>query len=380
MMPRVFLLLFLLVVLLVWHPPVFSQTTGFHGQLSGWITGSEDQGPVSQTGFRYIPELFVEHPFTNALTFDVELSADIYGAFSVHDAKSNETDSDVKAYRVWGRLAGDQFEVRTGLQKLNFGSATLFRPLRWFDRIDPRDPLKLTKGVYGLLSRIYFQNNVNIWLWGLYGNNDVKGQEIAPTKKNRPEFGGRLQAPVYTGELGVTFHHRQADFTRLSSALGTVSRDSSVDESRLGLDGKWDIGVGAWFEGAVTRYQTETSHLKYQQALTLGMDYTFGIGNGLNTVGEYYIAGTGSRLFDKGDSSEFLGLSVNYPTGLTDTVSAIVYYDTDKKDWYRTLTWQRLFNDWSVYLIGFWNPGSSFVDGSAGFSGKGFRLLVVFNH
>jgi len=54
------------------------------------------------------------------------------------------------------------------LQKINFGSATLFRLLMWFDRIDPRDPLKLTDGVYGLLLRYYFHNNTNIWLWGLY--------------------------------------------------------------------------------------------------------------------------------------------------------------------------------------------------------------------
>ena len=68
------------------------------------------------------------------------------------------------------RYSSDQFELRLGLQKINFGSASMLRPLMWFDQMDPRDPLHLTDGVWGLLARYYFLNNANIWLWGLYGN------------------------------------------------------------------------------------------------------------------------------------------------------------------------------------------------------------------
>jgi len=56
---------------------------------------------------------------------------------------------------MWIRLSTKQFELRAGLQKINFGSATLLRPLMWFDKIDPRDPLQLTDGVYALLARYY---------------------------------------------------------------------------------------------------------------------------------------------------------------------------------------------------------------------------------
>ncbi|GAI27146.1 unnamed protein product, partial [marine sediment metagenome] len=58
----------------------------------------------------------------------------------------------------------------------------------WFDRIDPRDPLQLTDGVYGLLLRQYFLNNANIWVWGLYGNDDLRGWEYLPSEAKSVEF------------------------------------------------------------------------------------------------------------------------------------------------------------------------------------------------
>ena len=35
-----------------------------------------------------------------------------------------------------------------------------------------------TNGVNALLGRYYFNNNANIWLWGLYGNEDPRGFDI----------------------------------------------------------------------------------------------------------------------------------------------------------------------------------------------------------
>ncbi|MDR1585772.1 MAG: hypothetical protein LBS07_06360, partial [Prevotellaceae bacterium] len=104
-------------------------------------------------------------------------------------------------------------EVRLGLQKINFGSAQLFRPLMWFDAIDPRDPLQMTDGVWGGLFRYYFQNNANFWLWTLYGNDEVKGWETAPSAQSLPEIGGRVQLPLKQGEVALSYHLREADFS-----------------------------------------------------------------------------------------------------------------------------------------------------------------------
>ena len=79
-----------------------------------------------------------------------EISLNSFGSGMIHAFDDIDTDGTLKPYRMWLRLSTSQLEIRAGLQKINFGSAALLRPLMWFDRIDPRDPLQLTDGVYGL--------------------------------------------------------------------------------------------------------------------------------------------------------------------------------------------------------------------------------------
>ena len=373
-----------LIFFLLWQNAAFSQSAALRGQLSGWLIANDQDPLISQIGIQYIPELTVEHEIGSQFMIDAEASARIYGTIDFNDERSTDTEGELKVYRLWGRFSSNQFESRLGLQKINFGSATLFRPLRWFDRIDPRDPLQITEGVYALLLRYYFQNNANIWLWGLYGNDDPKGREIAPTADNTVEFGGRVQVPLYTGEVALSYHHRQADFSQLSILVADEVGDDSVGEDRLGLDGKWDVGVGIWFEGAIVRHQTDIPGLKYQRALTVGIDYTFGIGNGLNVLGEHNITDFSDSAFGSGEGGHISGLSANYPLGLIDKLSTIVSYDWDNNDWYRTLTWQRQYDNWNFFAIGFWNPDEFMlapdVDRDNNFSGKGVQLMVVFNH
>jgi hypothetical protein len=363
---------------------LFSQTVNLNGQITGWVTSNPERSYVSQIGLRYIPDLFVEKTLTDHLFFDADLSLDMYTSADIHNWEITQSSNKFSAYRLWVRVSTDRLETRLGLQKINFGSAVLFRPLQWFDRIDPRDPLKITDGVYGLLLRYYFQNNTNIWFWGLYGNDETKGLEIAPTTKNGVEFGARVQMPVLTGEAGVTYHHRQADFSQLALRIPDSTASSSVPENRLGLDGKWDVGVGVWVEGALIHHQTDIRGLKYQRALALGIDYTFDVGNGLTTIGEHFISTLADKAFGRGEENSFSGLSVNYPMGLVDNISAIIFYDWDNKDWYRTFTWQRIYDNWSFFLLAFWNPEELLLnqiqDGNNNFSGKGFHVMVVFNH
>jgi hypothetical protein len=363
---------------------LYPQSASFMGQATGWVTSNPKRSVVSQIGLRYIPDLLIEKSLSDQLYLDANLSLDMYTSADVHNWDIAQTENKFSAYRVWVRLSTDRLETRLGLQKINFGSAVLFRPLQWFDRIDPRDPLIITEGVRGLLLRYYFQNNTNIWLWGLYGNDETKGLEIAPTTKDNVEFGGRLQVPVFTGEMGVTYHHRRADFSQLAIPYADTTLSSSVPENRLGLDGKWDVGVGAWFELALIKHQTEAQGLKYQRALTLGLDYTFDVGNGLVVIGEHFISEFSSKAFGRGEGNSFTGSSINYPVGIVDNVSAIVFYDWENKDWYRTFTWQRLYDNWSFYLIGFWNPDEILLsqnqNGNNNFTGAGFQVMVVFNH
>jgi hypothetical protein len=360
-----------------------SQTEEFHGQASAWVLGNPGNSPATQVGLRYIPDFLAERPLGGGLDANMELSLNAFGTAKYTKNQPASYESDVKLYRAWFRISTDRFETRIGLQKINFGSALLFRPLMWFDRIDPRDPLQLTAGVYALLARYTFQENANIWLWGLYGNNDTKGWEVSPTEKKTIEYGGRVQSPLWTGEIGITYHHRRIG---LSPPLvpGFSTPNLNFPEERLGLDGKWDIGIGAWFEAALIHEETALPVMKYQRQWTVGGDYTFAVGNGLYVATEYFGMENPPEPFASADGLGFSGLSVSYPVGILDQVSAIVYRDWRNEQWYRIVNWQRKYDNWSLYLLGFWNPETIQIyraqGGSNAFAGKGVQIIIVFNH
>ena len=345
---------------------------------------------MSQAGLRYIPELSIGGKIDSGLAADLDLSFNSYAVGSFAKSQHAECEGKVKPYRAWIRISSNTFEVRAGLQKMNFGSGTLFRPLMWFDRVDPRDPLQLTDGVYGLLARYYFLDNANIWLWGLYGNDETKGWEVVPTREKSVEYGGRVQTPLWTGELGATYHHREADFTSVPGFPNTAM-ETHVPEDRFALDGKWDIGIGAWFEAALIHDQTDFPGLEYQRQWTLGADYTFDIGNGLTALTEYFRSEHPDMPFASASGLGFSALSLNYPLGLVDRIACILYRDWSNREWYRLITWQRTYDNWMVYLLGFWNPkniqlyrtqapNTSGQTGSNSFAGTGVQLMIVFNH
>ena len=354
-----------------------------HGQASAWVTGTPAHPSLSQFGIRYIPDLLVDRSIDSGWSVSAEFALNAWGSSPYREGESAAYDGTVKLYRGWARIASENFEVRIGLQKITFGSALLFRPLMWFDQIDPRDPLQLTNGVYGVLARYYLLDNINVWLWGLYGNNETKGWETFATEQRTVEYGGRVQTPLWTGEIGVTYHHRRADLSALTLQR-MIRGPGSVPENRLAFDGKWDIGIGAWFEAALIHDETEIPGLNYQRQGTIGADYTFAVGNGLYVATEYFRNDNPPEPFASASGLEFSGLSMSYPLGILDQLSAIVYRDWSNHEWYRIVTWQRKYDNWSIYLLGYWNPSSLQVFRTAGgtnaFAGTGLQLTAVFNH
>ncbi|MDM8544302.1 hypothetical protein QUF90_24775 [Desulfococcaceae bacterium HSG9] len=361
---------------------VFAQPANLSGQLSAYAGVDPDSSFEIRTGILYIPTLSAEKSLTDDEIIDVEASLNAYGTLET-DFDDAETDAEIKPYRLWTRFSSSQFEVRLGLQKINFGSATLMRPLMWFDRIDARDPLGLTEGVYALLARYYFLNNANIWGWGLYGNDDTKGWESYPSDENTLEYGSRIQVPLLNGEIAATFHHRKVDLKDQSPETPLSSSDV-VSEQRYALDGKWDAGIGLWFESVVVCQDVDIPDQRYQLLTDLGFDYTFDLGNGLNMIGEHFMREYSENLFEAAKHDSISAVSVNYPLGLVDNLTAIVNYDWDNHDWYRYINWQRMFDDWSIYFSGFWNPEQNRVAndriGDEQFSGTGVRVIIVFNH
>jgi hypothetical protein len=359
------------------------QTCSLHGQASAWIMSDPDNSPVSQTGIRYIPEGSLALPIDSGFVTDIDLSLNSYGTAVFAKHRYTEYQGKVKPYRVIMRISTSRFELRAGLQKINFGPATLFRPLMWFDRVDPRDPLQLTDGVYALLGRYYFPDNTNIWLWGLYGNDEIKGWEFVPTSKKSLEYGGRVQTPLASGEFGASYHRRQVNLNKLTG-FPNVVKENGVPEDRFALDGKWDIGIGAWFEAVLTHTHTAFSAMQYHRQWTVGADYTFNIGNGLTALAEFFRSENPDNVFSSANGLGFSGLSLNYPLNLLDRLSCILYRDWTNRDWYRLFTWQRLYDNWIIYLLGFWNPQKINLYQNYGnrspFTGTGIQFMIVFNH
>ena len=190
----------------------------------------------------------------------------------------------------------------------------------------------------------------------LMGNNETKGWEVIPSNGKIPEFGGRMQFPVPLGEAAISYHHRTANLTGIISPAN-IQGSPNYPEDRLGLDGKWDLGVGFWAEYALIHSTLDTAYFQpWTKLFTLGMDYTFSIGNGLNVATEFFRYSSANEVFETGINKTFSLLSANYPLGTINSIACIAYYDWTDKSWYRFINLQRQSDDWTFYLFLFWNP------------------------
>ncbi len=372
-------------IFMVLSTAVHGQKAGieFENQLSTWL-GMNFPGEVKwQSGIRYIPTL---SPWVSAGSngkFDAEVSVNTFGSVHLTGMNYDSAGFSFKPYRLWLRYSTSHLEIRAGLQKINFGSSTILRPLMWFDRMDFRDPLMLTDGVYALLGRYYFSNNANIWLWGLYGNDETKGWEAMPSFGDIPEYGGRIQLPVPKGEFAFSYHHRDADYSALAFQIPGLT-DTRYNEQLFAADGKWDIGPGVWFELAGKLNEKEnpfTTH--WESYLSLGMDYTFGIGKGLNVSTEFFRYENHPEENETKAKRNISTLSLGYPLGLSHNISGMLYYNWDTHDLYRFINLQMKYDYLTLYLMTFWNPDDAVLysssEGGNSFAGKGFQLMLVFD-
>jgi hypothetical protein len=375
---------------LAW-PAILSQalsgqglSTRFDNQLSTWTSLNFSDPVQYQAGGRYIPGFSISQNMKKDRKIDAELSVNTFAGFFFKGDKPDGLEKDFKPYRAWIRYATPRLEIRAGLQKINFGSASILRPLMWFDKMDSRDPLQLTDGVYSLLGRYYFQNNANIWIWALYGNKNAKGWEIAATKEQSPELGGRFQFPVPGGEAAISFHRRMADYKAFIPPVPDPG-DTFFPEEKIALDGKLDLGPGLSFEFVLKHNDPDTRIvMEWETQMNIGLDYTFGMGNGINLATEYFRYGTRTGWKEKADDSNYSVVTANYPLNLMNTLSAMVYYNWNDKAWFRLISLQRKYDFWSFYLIAFWNPDTFSLYGpSSGrnlFAGKGIQIMAVINN
>jgi len=352
----------------------------FDGQISLISSFSSDNELNSFIGTRYIPELSYKIPIDSLQYIDFEASINLSASTLFHPFDTTNTDANINPYRLWARYVGKQYEVRVGLQKIDFGSATLLRPIQWFNQIDPRDPLQLTNGVYGALGRYYFQNNTNIWLWVLYGNEKSRGFDAIQTNKKIPEVGGRFQCPIPKGEIALSYHHRTANSTHISY----LPQYEKISENRIGIDGKWDVTVGLWFEATHSHKAKNIGQLTNQTLLNIGTDYTFGIGNGINIIAEHLLISFDEKAFNFQSPNNISAITLSYPLGFFDKISSVFYYNWTGKSFTAFLNYEHQFKKIIGYLMLYYNPaiqqGIQQNDFVNNFVGPGIRLMLVYDH
>lgn len=132
-------LLLCLTPLLLAHPQ--ASNSNLHLSFSGLSLGcfSLNQSSVKnlQTVIRFLPEILCNKSLSSTWQLDLDFSIDGQGSLRSSEERKSSFSARARLYRAWLRLSQPRFEARLGLQKINFGSAALFRPLMWFDQLDP---------------------------------------------------------------------------------------------------------------------------------------------------------------------------------------------------------------------------------------------------
>lgn len=344
----------------------------WRGQVSGWTMASESEDTrTKQVGIRYLPEATLMLPVSDESFFDLGVSLNGFAAEG-----DVEDRFDVDFYRMKLRFATAQTETVLGLQKINFGPAQLLRALRWFDRLDPRDPQQLTEGVYGVRTKYTAMNNANLWLWALVGNDQPKGYEMFGTVSDRPEVGGRFQYPIPFGQAAATVHLRQVD--------ASVLNMDPFTEKRFALDARWDVEIGLWIESVAQQQSIPFLPFDWVKMNTIGADYTVGLGNGIYILGEHLVVTTSDELFSWDDNTHLSAFSLSYLFGLFDSFRAIGSYQWDEDQFSQYVSWQRTYDSLLISLGLFHYPEvsnpQSVQPQTSVRSGTGGQLVLVYHH
>lgn len=193
-------------------------------------------------------------------------------------------------------------------------------------------------------------------------------------------MGGRIQFPLKKGELAINYHHRTSTLPQ------TINQDvnNSFAENRFGFDTKLDLKVGLWLEASTIFRKINIEALKNQTAVTLGTDYTFPLGSGLNLIFEKMWIGFGESLTNYSQNIHINALVGSYPININNRIN--LYGIHSKKSEIKSLVgnFEHQFKKINAYFMVFYNQTGSFslLQNQMGpqFNGTGFNILLTYNH
>ena len=291
---------FVLVVLAFLVSSRSALSANLSGDLFGVISKSEDDYQLTS---RYSPRLESEFDFQES-----SLMAFAEGRFQYSETKNN-SENQAEVNRAWIRWNTESFSVRVGRQKVNFGPSKVLRPLQWFDQIDPRDIVPYTRGVDGSVAKFFLEENHSLWFWTFQDSQLLEGTSLLTTKENTYAQGGRIE--LY-GNHGFSYIQRKVELA-----------DTEGSSRLYGFDTVWDLGAAVWFEA-----EWEQAELipKNQLNVTLGLDYTFNIGNGIYLLVEHNYQDAKDSFPDPIATT---AIRASYPLDLIDNISFLGIQSTD---------------------------------------------------
>ncbi len=367
-------------ILLVFISMTVEARWGLNGLISGWTAAVEANPSCFAVGGRYLPRLWIISDLgtVSELSFRFDGSWESWGQALFSRGSRSVWQGKSRLFRCEAALLGSQWDIHLGQQKLNFGSAVLLRPLRWFDNLDIRDPLQLTSGVWALVGRYVFLNNVNLRGWLMAGDTSHLAGSVAPAFNRGPEWGGRAQIPWKSGEWALTWHKRRVETVEESTHF-------LLDEYRGAIDAKWDWILGWWIE-AMAAYQSQTglTARQWYSAATFGLDYTFAWGEGLRLTGEMMLLKNSVSFWRRGTGNLLGALMADYPLNLLDRARAVVWIERRTGQCSYSIDWERLYDRWRFSTILIRNPHSSDVfHGQSGLfqhTGWAFQFMFSYNY
>ncbi|MBT5957434.1 MAG: hypothetical protein HOG63_02555 [Nitrospina sp.] len=291
---------------------------------------------------------------------DYELSADAKEAdgSSVQSGLRRETDVDF--FRAWLRLDNGEFKVRGGRQKILFGSGTIYRPLGIFDTRDVTGVVPETRGVDGVrVTR--FPSATSL----------VEGWLVPAKKNNALIFGMRGEMLLGGIEAGAVFqYHPKSDLEGLPGY--------KQEMVQLGYHFKGEKGFGFWNESRLDIEMEPSAPIQFDTVL--GVDYTFGIGEGLHVLAEYFLTTrqSGFSLSDLKGQRTFqqIGVSLDQPVGIDIQWQGFGLYDLRDKSFQLVPQVEYTLTD-TLFLYLHGRVGGALKSGKK--DGRLFRKTDVFN-
>lgn len=179
------------------------------------------------------------------------------------------------------------------------------------------------------------------------------------------------------GEMGLATNLRAV---RIPENQIQLPGQENAVQYKIGMDGRWDVGPGLWYECSFTGSDRNVGPFSQLALLTLGSDYTFALGNGLNLTAEHMWAAMGRSITEMDETAAFSALSMSYPINFFNQLRLLSYFDWKHQKPYTFLQYENKLSRGKLQLMAWANPENPVLPGREDmmlFGGLGIQIMYI---